>query len=133
MDCGVIYNNLKSFFAKFTGVIRFWNYFPMVKSMDRVHSIVDRLCDRVHGGLSGGASPVQDTSGATGLPSSPAMVGEEEGDEVKLMRGSQDHEWRRRRRTAAARARRKRGRERERAREYGEEVRGCPGVELALL
>jgi hypothetical protein len=78
------------------GIIESLNYFPMVKSVEWVHSVVDRRRGRVHGGPSGwhgqsrgGTSPVQGALGPTGLQSSPLEA--EEGDEAVLMRGSSEH------------------------------------------
>jgi hypothetical protein len=40
--CNIIYNKLKGFFANFARISFFWNYFPTVKSMSRIHGAVDR-------------------------------------------------------------------------------------------
>jgi hypothetical protein len=45
--------------------------------------------DRVHGGPSGGASPMHAAPGAMALRSSPVMAEEEESDEVMPTRGTQ--------------------------------------------
>jgi hypothetical protein len=52
-DFGLIYNKLRGFFANCMRFNEIWNYFSMVKLVDRVHGAVDRGHDRVHGGTGG--------------------------------------------------------------------------------
>jgi hypothetical protein len=92
----LIYNKLRGFFAKFTGIIKSLNYFPLVKFVEWVHGAVDRRRGRFHDGSSGwrgqshgGTSSAQGALGSAGLQSSPPQAGE--GDEAVLMRGSPEH------------------------------------------
>jgi hypothetical protein len=107
-DQRLIYNRIKGFHTKFTGINEFGNYFPTVKPMDRVHGTVDQWRSRVHGAPSrsadtrqGGALPAHDMPGAMGLGSSLTKAGEEGGDEAELVRGSPELERGRRGRATA--------------------------------
>jgi hypothetical protein len=72
----------------------FPNYFPTENPINWVHDAWTGRYARVHGGPSGGASPLQGMSGAMVLQISPMRAREGEGDEAKPMWGSPEHKRR---------------------------------------
>jgi hypothetical protein len=89
-------HQVQGLLCKFCRNIIFWNYFPMVKSVDWVHGVMDRRRGRfmVDQGLLRHETwrCVTGAPGAAGLRSSPTEAGEGEDDDAMLMRGSPGHD-----------------------------------------
>jgi hypothetical protein len=127
---GEIYNEYRGLGANLRGFNKFWNSSSTGKTMDWVHSAVDRWCAR-----RGGTTPARSARALWGLRSSPALVGEDKDEErgaIEGLTGARPAAQRWRRAVAAQSQRESEGRE-ERARERGGTMRGAPIGEAHLL